>query len=137
MNGAALVALTGANSDDFALNGLLFGCVGNDKSTSGGGLALETLDDYTVVEWSDFHSLSLFGFVVSGFFVAGQVGRLQIVGTICKHWPTFVNPGVESAKKSKKAPMKTAGYRNADRSFFLTGVLFRPCRTFRATSSFV
>jgi hypothetical protein len=64
VHSAALVALASANSDDLALNWLLFGGIRNDESTSCGGLALESLDNYAVEQWSDFQSFNLVGFGV-------------------------------------------------------------------------
>ena len=52
---AGLVAATGADGDDLALRGLLFGGVGNDDAAGGLFLGIDALDDDAVVKRAEFH----------------------------------------------------------------------------------
>src|SRR6201747_1936213 len=56
---AALVAATGADSDDFALGGLLFGGVGNNDAAGRLFLGIDALDDDAVVKRAEFHGVLL------------------------------------------------------------------------------
>ena len=47
---AAFVAAAGADGDDLALRGLLFGGVGNDDAAGGFFLGIDALDDDAVVK---------------------------------------------------------------------------------------
>ena len=48
-NVAVLVALAGADGDDFALNGLLFNGIGDVQTTSGLVFLVEALDDHSII----------------------------------------------------------------------------------------
>src|SRR4051812_38179029 len=52
---ASLVAATGADGDNFALRGLLFGSVRNDDAARGLLFGIKALDDDAVVKRAKFH----------------------------------------------------------------------------------
>src|SRR5262249_20914431 len=56
---AGLVAAAGADSDDLALGGLLFGSVGNDDAASALLFGIDALDDNAVVKRTKFHGVLL------------------------------------------------------------------------------
>ena len=55
----ALVAAAGADADDFALGGLLFGGIGNDDAAGALLLGIDALDDDAVVKRTEFHGVLL------------------------------------------------------------------------------
>src|ERR1035437_7691638 len=75
---AGFVAATGADGDDFALRGLLFGGVGNDDATASLFLGIDALDDYAVVKRAELHGSP--PKLLNGFVVWSPAGPLPAPG---------------------------------------------------------